>query len=160
MKLYSSSIAVIILAAACAGCGDEIACADVQQMLSAVNQARSVSRYCGDKLYATAPPLRLSFSLSDAAARHAKDMASRGFVAHQGSDGSRVGDRSAAVGYSRPVGENVAGGTDDLSDTMGEFLASSDHCANVMNPDAREFGAACVTGAAPYRVYWAQVFGT
>lgn len=101
-----------------------------------------------------------SFTLADGASRHAKDMAALGFVAHQGSDGSKVGDRAAAVGYSRPVGENVAGGTDDLADTMGEFLASSGHCANIMNPDAREFGAACVTGSEPFRIYWAQVFGT
>lgn len=148
-----------LLLSSCGGGGDEIACADLQQMHQAVNAARSESRYCGDKLYATAPPLRLSFSLTEAAERHAKDMASLGFVAHQGSDGSRVNDRAAAVGYSRPAGENVAGGTDDLDETMAEFLASPGHCANIMNPNAVEFGAACRPGAAPYRVYWAQVFG-
>lgn len=160
MRLYSSSIAVIILAAACTGGGDEIACADMQQMHQAVNAARSESRYCGDKLYATAPPLRLSFSLTEAATRHAKDMAALGFVAHQGSDGSRVGDRAKAVGYSRWAGENVAGGTATLDDTMAEFLASPGHCQNIMNPNAVEFGAACVVGSEPYRIYWTQVFGT
>lgn len=45
-----------------------------------------------------------------AAAAHAADMAARGFVGHDGSDGSEAGDR-VNPGYRwRSVGENVAAG--------------------------------------------------
>lgn len=144
---------------ACGGGGNDLSCPDLQAMHRAVNELRTTPRMCGDRLYGAAPALRLSFSLSQAAARHAGDMASAGFVAHTGSDGSSVAARAGAVGYRGSVGENVAGGTLSLEETTVRFAESPGHCANLMNPDAGEVGVACSVGVAPYRMYWVQVFG-
>ena len=152
-------LAAALAVSACGGGDNEASCPDLQAMHRAVNEARSQSRVCGDRLYGSAPPLRLSFVLSQAASRHTSDMASAGFVSHVGSDGSRVSTRAMAVGFRGSVGENVAGGTFPLEETMARFMESPAHCQNIMNPDATEFGAACSVGAPPYRVYWAQVFG-
>jgi uncharacterized protein YkwD len=42
---------------------------------------------------------------------------------------------------------------------MSGWLASAGHCANLMNPVYKDFGAACVRNdATTYERYWTQVF--
>lgn len=147
-------LSMVLLLAACGGGGDAPACASAGEALAAVNAARSVPRMCGARHFDAAAALVLSPVLVAAAERHAADMARAGVVSHVGSDGSSVGQRAGA-----PAGENVAGGQADLDAVMRAFLDSPGHCANVMNPWAKTFGAACVETGSGYSTYWAQLFG-
>lgn len=141
-----------LLLTACGG-GEHVQCASADQALNAVNAARAEARQCGGVSYAATHPLTLSEVLTQAAERHADDLARTGKASHIGSDGSTVSDRARS--YGRPVGENVAVGQHDLYQVMRELLASPGHCQNIMNPYAIQFGAACQeTGTV-----WVQVFG-
>lgn len=126
-----------------------------KEMLRRVNEARRAGRRCGGEDYAPAPPLVWNDRLEKAARRHVEDMAGRDRLAHEGSDGSSPSRRVEAAGYvwSR-VGENIAYLSGSTEDAVTGWLASSGHCANLMNGEFREMGAA-VDG-----VYWAQVFAT
>jgi uncharacterized protein YkwD len=43
-----------------------------------------------------------------------------------------------------------------VRDVMDGWMSSDGHCANIMNPALRDFGVACVPGAAgnTYGTYW------
>jgi uncharacterized protein YkwD len=88
-------------------------------------------------------------------------MANHNFISHTGSNGSSVDDRVAAQGHtSGGVGENLGGGQKNIAHLMEELLASPAHCANLMRPDYRDFGAACQRNdATVYKRHWTQVFG-
>ena len=50
-----------------------------------------------------------------AALAHSEDMADNNYFGHTGSDGSTLGDRANAAGFTTfPIGENVAAGYDDV----------------------------------------------
>ena len=147
------TITLSMMLTACGG-GDASLCAGAESVLSEVNTARATHRQCGAKIYAAAQPLKLDDVLTQAAQRHAADLANTGTTSHTGSDGSTVTDRARA--YGRPVGENLLTGDANLSHAMSRLLGSPGHCQNIMNPDAIKFGAACVE---TYRAVWVQVFG-
>lgn len=144
----------VLALTACGGGSDGIQCASAEAVLAEVNAARSEPRQCGGVNYSPVPPLSMSAVLTQAAERHAQDLAATGRASHVGSDGSTVTERAKA--YGRPVGENVAAGQVDLEQVMSELLNSSGHCQNIMNPYAKQFGAACVESN---RAVWVQVFG-
>lgn len=135
--------------------------AEENAMLAAVNHARASARACGSQQFAAAPALQWSCALANAARQHSNDMARHGFIGHAGSNGLQAGDRATAAGYSwRAIGENVAGGYSDVEAVMQSWLESPGHCANIMNPDFADLGAAAVINpSSTYRVYWTQVFG-
>lgn len=131
-----------------------------EQMLAEVNRVRAEGQQCGASWQAPVAPLHWNGALANAAAAHSSDMAAHNFVSHTGSDGSSVADRAAAQGYGSGVGENLGGGQKDVGHLMRELLASPPHCANLMRPDYRAFGAACVrNNATTYQRHWTQVFG-
>ena len=146
-----STLLVALLLTACGG-GDTALCSG--DVLAEVNAARATPRQCGATSYAAVQPLTLNAVLTQAAQRHAADLAKTGATSHTGSDGSTVTDRAKA--YRRPVGENVLTGDADLSRTMVDFLKSDGHCQNIMNPNAVKFGSACTQTD---RAVWVQVFG-
>jgi uncharacterized protein YkwD len=133
-----------------------------QQALNAVNTARGKPRRCGSKSLAAAPPLRLDSLLANAAAAHARDMAARGRMSHEGSDGSTPQQRITRAGYPwRLAAENVAAGQTTVDEVVVTWLESPGHCANIMNPQFREMGIAFAFNASsPDGTYWAQTFGT
>ena len=104
--------------------------------------------------------MTLSPLLNEAAFRHARDMAERGVLSHEGSDGSESGDRITRAGYAwRASGENVAAGQPDADTVVAAWLESPGHCATLMGPYFTEMGIAFVP--APEKnpaIYWAQVF--
>ena len=133
-----------------------------EELLSLVNAARSEDRMCGDQSYAAAGALTYSCPLEQAARAHSEDMATSNFISHTGSNGLGVSARVEANGYTwRAVGENIAGGYSSPDDVTEGWLSSPGHCANIMNPDFTEFGAARVdSNSADYPRYWTQVFAT
>lgn len=131
------------------------------QMLSAVNEARAQARTCGDRRFAAAEPLQWNCRLQAAADAHAHDMAAHDFLSHTGSDGLELVARVEAQGYDwRFVAENIAAGREEVDAVTRDWLGSAGHCANIMAPEAAEFGGArAANPETTYRYYWVQVFG-
>jgi len=131
-----------------------------EEVLRLVNEARSTPRTCGQDRYARAPPLAVDARLAAAALAHSRDMATRGYFAHAAKDGSVVGDRAAREGYRwRLIGENIAAGQGSPKHVVAGWLASPQHCVNIMKPGFTEMGVAYFLNPQSTRViYWTQVF--
>jgi uncharacterized protein YkwD len=130
-------------------------------ILQRVNEARAVSRTCGDRFFAAAPPLAWNSSLAAAALAHSRDMAEQRYFSHQGKDGSDAGERARRAGYQwRRIGENIASGQQSPEEAVAGWLSSPGHCANLMNPGFTEMGAAYAFKAERRSAVWTQVFGT
>jgi uncharacterized protein YkwD len=131
------------------------------KVLALTNEARAHARRCGDKPFAPAPPLREDAQLEEAAATYANDMAQHQYLEHTGRDGSTPAQRISRMGYSwRAIGENIAAGQGSAQDVVDDWLSSPGHCANIMNPEFVDMGAAFATNMTSQAVvYWAQEFG-
>jgi uncharacterized protein YkwD len=132
----------------------------VQRVLELVNAARGEMRRCGRERFEAAPPLATSATLMAAASVHSLDMAARGSLGHDGSDGSSSGERMTRAGYTWQVsGENVAAGQRDAAGVVAAWLESPGHCATLMDARFTETGIAfaLAPGKNP-AVYWTQVF--
>lgn len=133
-----------------------------REILRLTNQARAQSRRCGQASFAAAKPLSWSPELGDAALMHSRDMARQNYFRHRANDGSRVADRVERKGYAwRQVGENIAAGQGSAQQAVSAWLSSPPHCANLMNPNHAQMGAAYAVDAdSDSTIYWTQVFAT
>lgn len=140
------------------GCGIQ---AMREKLLREVNAARAKGMSCGKRRMPPAPPLAWSDELASAAARHSADMARRDYFSHASPEGARVGARVTAEGYSwRSVGENIAGGDRSVEVVTRGWMDSPGHCANIMNPEFVDIGAACVEWPrTTWGTYWTMVLG-
>jgi uncharacterized protein YkwD len=131
-----------------------------RHVLELTNAARAHERRCGDRLFAPAAPLRRSQQLEHAARIHSEDMAAQDYLDHIGRDGSTPADRLSRTGYRwRVVGENVAAGPLSAEEVSNGWLASPEHCANIMDPRFTEMGVSySVNPASTEGVYWTQLF--
>jgi uncharacterized protein YkwD len=133
------------------------------EMLAAVNAHRRAGATCGARgAFPPATELVWNAALTQSSAAHSEDMVARNFFSHTGSSGSTIGTRATAAGYVwRTVGENIAAGQPSIAVVVDGWMKSDGHCANLMNPNFRDIGAACVAGNAgtTYRTYWTQNFG-
>ena len=133
-----------------------------QRVLDLVNQARATPRYCGNRMFNAAQPLRWNDTLAEASRLHAEDMARHNYLSHSDRDGSDPAQRVERAGYRyRATGENIAAGQANPDDAVAGWLKSPAHCANLMNPAFTEMGAAfAVDAGSEMGVYWTQAFGT
>ena len=136
--------------------------AEGQKLLEMINTARTQPRQCGAQSFAAATPLAWNAMLATAAENHARAMANNNFFDHKGRDGHTPGDRAELAGYvGQQIGENIAAGQDVPRKVVDGWLASSGHCANLMNPQFRELGAAyAVDPKSDAGIYWTAMFGT
>lgn len=82
-------------------------------------------------------------TLETAAQTHTRDMANNNYFDHKDRTGGTPGDRAELAGYiAQQIGENIAAGLDTPRKVVDGWLASPGHCANIMNPQFRELGAA------------------
>jgi uncharacterized protein YkwD len=132
-----------------------------QLVLVLTNQARAHARTCGSQLFPAAPPLSLAPALTRAARAHSRDMVTQDFFGHGGSDGSTPGERVTRAGYRwSMVGENIAGGVRSARQAVAGWLASPEHCANIMTPGFRQMGVAFAVDPANVEVIdWTEDFG-
>jgi uncharacterized protein YkwD len=89
-------------------------------------------------------------------------MLDHNYFAHQGHDGSNPAERVAATGYTyRIVGENIASGPESAAQAVEGWIASPDHCENLMDARFVDSGVAFAasTSGSP-RIYWVQEFAT
>jgi uncharacterized protein YkwD len=133
-----------------------------QEILKMTNEARTKPRSCGTQKYGTAPPLKWDEKLAVSALSHSRDMAKRNYFSHEAKDGSKVDARAKREGYNwRRIGENIATGQGSAKQVVSGWLASPGHCANIMNRNFTEMGAAyAVNPQSDTTIYWTQVFGT
>ena len=106
------------------------------------------------------PALEADTVLSRAARVHAEDMARRGTVSHQGSDGSDPSQRVTAVGYSWIwVGENIAAGQESPDEVVLGWLRSEGHRANILSPGAVSAGLAMARSSeGEFGTHWVMVY--
>jgi uncharacterized protein YkwD len=80
---------------------------------------------------------------------------------HSGVGDGSVATRAANVAYAYlTVGENIAGGQLNVNDVMSDWLASPDHCKNLMDRDYTQIGVAKLnTNNGAYATYWTLNFG-
>ncbi len=132
-----------------------------RQVLALINQARRVTRTCGEKPFAAAKPLTYNSVLARVAQVHAADMANNNFFSHDGRDGSNPAQRVERAGYRyRATGENIAAGMSTADRAVEGWIKSPPHCANLMSQAYTEMGVAYATNPrSQMGVYWAQSFG-
>jgi uncharacterized protein YkwD len=56
-------------------------------------------------------------------------------------------------------GENIAYGQTSVEEVFNDWVSSSGHYENLMNPNFRTFGAAVYITDSGYGYYWIQEFG-
>lgn len=125
------------------------------EMLARVNAARKK---------AGAQPLRSNSKLDLAAQRHAEDMLTRNYFAHENPEKKSVRERASATGYEwQRIGENIAEGQFSVDEVMDTWMNSPGHRKNILEPDFKELGVGLTlgpTGRGGHRIVWAQAFGT
>lgn len=126
------------------------------EIASIVNRHRAAGATCGGQAMPPVPALSVAPALRCAARVHTADMNTRNFFDHTNPDGESPWDRMERAGYQwRAAGENIAGGNSTAEATMGQWMASTGHCRNIMNGDFTEIGVGHVAEGA----LWTQVFG-
>jgi uncharacterized protein YkwD len=132
-----------------------------QKLLIELNAARAKPRQCGTQSFNATAPLAWNATLATAAETHSRAMANNNFFDHKDRDGRTPGDRAELAGYDfQQIGENIAAGQDSVRKVVEGWLVSPGHCANLMNPQFRELGAAYATDPkSDAGIYWTAVFG-
>ena len=136
--------------------------AEGQKLLAELNLARSRPRQCGTQSFTATTPLTWNATLGTAAETHSRSMANNNYFDHKDRDGRTPGDRAELAGYSgQQIGENIAAGQDTVRKVVEGWVASPGHCANLMNPQFQELGAAyAVDPKSDSGIYWTAMFGT
>nr|WP_314473426.1 CAP domain-containing protein [uncultured Capnocytophaga sp.] len=125
------------------------------KMLALINQQRQKGCNCGNTYYKAVPPLKWNSTLEKVAKAHSDDMRRRNTMTHYGKNGETPGNRLSKAGYKCSTwAENVAMGQQNEEEVMKSWLSSPGHCANIMNPNVTEVGAAHSGD------YWTQLFAT
>lgn len=135
--------------------------AEGQKLLELINSARAQPRQCGTQAFSATTPLAWNATLASAALDHTRSMANNNFFDHKDRDGRTPGDRAELAGYSgQLVGENIAAGQDTPRKVLDGWLTSPGHCANLMNPQFSELGAAyAIDPKSDAGIYWTSLFG-
>lgn len=137
------------------------AAAEGQKLLELLNAARAQPRQCGGQAFAATTPLAWNAILGGAAEAHSRDMANNNYFDHKDRNGGTPGDRAELAGYSyQQIGENIAAGQDTIRKVVDGWIGSPGHCANLMNPQFKELGAAyAVDPKSDSGIYWTAMFG-
>jgi len=107
-------------------------------------------------------PLIWDETLANAARLHSNDMADNNFMAHEGSDGSTIGERITHAGWTwRLVRENVAVGQDSPEMVVDGWINSPGHRKNILCEDIIYLGVGFYfLMYSDFHFHWTQKFGT
>lgn len=102
--------------------------------------------------------LTLDTKLNNVAQLKAEDMRNNNYFDHNSPKYGSPFDlmRSQGVSY-RSAGENIAAGQTSAEAVMRDWMNSSGHRANIMNPNYTKLGVGYCTGGS-MRTYWVQEF--
>jgi uncharacterized protein YkwD len=145
--------------------GDLAPCADAAQLQHAVerlNQLRALrDAPCAGAADAAAQHLAWESKLAESAYEQAVDIALNDRLSHVDSRQRGFGTRLRSVGYAAAgAGENLAAGQSSAEDAIAAWLASPSHCVNLMQPEYRDVGLACVQRrGARYERFWVAHLG-
>ncbi len=105
-------------------------------------------------------PVTRNQTLEDQATEYACEMIQYDFFAHVNpATGSTLRDRTNQFGYPfQVVGENLAAGQTTPQQAMNDWIASTEHRENILDPRFTELGIGIRTGGS-YGMYWVQEFG-
>lgn len=138
-------------------------CIDEQQMQRAVEQLNALRRQPAQCAASGAEVQQLSWEsrLAASAKEQARELAVQDRLSHVDSRNRGLGVRLRSVGYAAAgAGENLAAGQSDIGDALQAWLASPSHCANLMQPEYRDVGLACVQRrGSRYERFWVAHFG-
>lgn len=126
-----------------------------------VNSLRKAGTTCGTRQVAPVRPLAYSMRLAQAAERHARDMATDGFLSHYSSDGSSFLDRVYATGFrGQPGAESIARGGASAAEVVRMWAADPVDCLAMMDRGFDYMGVGVQTAPGkPPVTYWVQNFG-
>jgi len=96
--------------------------------------------------------------LHSAARDHSEDMAGKGFVGHDGSDGSSPNNRMRKAGYRHPKGEDVGSGYRTAQVALDAWSADPGERGILRDCDMKAVGVG-VVAAADGTLYWTADFG-
>jgi uncharacterized protein YkwD len=136
-----------------------------ERVLALVNEARAAPADCGSEgQFAAASPLAMDPVLRCSARLHSLDMYERDYFDHTDPDGHSPFQRMRAAGFrGSRAGENIAVGQTSPEQVMQSWMASDEHCANIMQSSYRLLGVGYDAGAGGRGLgsnYWTQNFGT
>ena len=122
---------------------------EAEAVLKLVNQERSKQ---GLK------PLTLSSKLTSIANTKARDMADKNYFSHDSPTYGSPFDMLHEFGVSyHYAGENIAAGQRSAEQVMTDWMNSSGHRANILNPNYTQLGVGYVKGGS-YGTEWVQLF--
>lgn len=139
-------------------------CADTNTPATAASaQAMNNAVVClinGERLNYGLPALSINSKLNSVAQNWTSTMISTAQFTH----GSDFSGRISASGYDwQAAGENIASGYPTPASVMSAWMASTDHCKNILNPTFRDVGTAVSTVLVPAwgtgPAIWTQDFG-
>jgi uncharacterized protein YkwD len=113
------------------------------------------------------PPVQVDPLLSQIAQSHARDMLTRNYFSHYSPEGKTPEDRLVAGGGTGVPSENIVIGNNSrfrginirlLEGFQDQWMHSSLHRQNILNPNHRKFGYGFAIDPASKRVYAVQVF--
>lgn len=124
-----------------------------------VNEVRARGYQCGSKRMGPAAALKWDRALFAAAADHSVDMARRDYVEHKSPEGVGVTQRVSSTPYNwKSLGENLAGGSTEVTEVVQRWLESPDHCENLLDPKFVDVAVACVAEPqSQWGTYWTMV---
>jgi uncharacterized protein YkwD len=125
-------------------------------------RAALLARVNRERAAAGLSPVRAEPLLDEAALRHARDMLTRSYYAHDTPEGARALERARAAGYKpRFIGENIARGQYSPEEVMDGWMSSEVHREHILGNLFTEVGSAVAIGknANGYQVLWVQCFG-
>jgi uncharacterized protein YkwD len=140
--------------------------------ISGATQQGGTCQYSGDDAYvsellalintertnAGVPAVTLNMQLSAAAQGHSIDQACNGFTGHIGSNGSTIGDRIYASGYSPSYYvEIIAPAADTPQAAIGQWNGSALHRLAMLDPKATEIGIGYVYSSTSLYGYYVTV---
>ena len=145
-------------------------------ILKVINRARAEARDCNDGRGIVGPSIALTWNseLYASAYEHSSDLATSDTFSHMGSgtesditgsnsgNNSKFNERIKENGYTSYsiIGENIAGGQENIESALKAWLASPAHCTNIMEKEFTEIGVAVVVNPdSTYGIYWTQNFG-
>ena len=132
------------------------------EVLNRTNAARTEGACCGEKgCFSSMPPVTLNMTLRRSARAHAGDMGERGYTSHDSPDGRTAFDRIRESGFRGcAIGENIAVGQATPTEVVESWLASPEHCANIMTEDFDALGVGYYFAPSHIEMHiWVQNFG-
>jgi uncharacterized protein YkwD len=103
----------------------------------------------------------LSPTLTNAAEFHSRDMAARNYFSHDLPGIASWSQNISNHGYLYGTrAENIAAGYADAQRTFEQWVNSTPHRTNMLNPNLRAIGIGAAYGAgSQYGTYWTTTFG-